>query len=89
MDKKKRNIQNGCSIIGVVALLIYIILAVVCSNTVSFALRILFAVIAAIAFAIKMGIEISNHDSCGSSILIIAFCLFDTVMSTMQLLLSM
>ena len=36
MDKKERNIQNGCSIIGIVALLIYIILAVVGRNTVSF-----------------------------------------------------
>ena len=85
MDEKKRNIQFGCSIIGTVALWIYIILALVGSNTVLFVLRILFAGIAAIAYAINMGAEISNDDSYKGSVFLIAICLADIVITAMQL----
>ena len=86
MDEKKRNIQIGCSIVGLVLLLIYAILTVVGSNTVVlFALRILFAGIAAIVYAIKMGVEISNDDFCGGSALLIAICLCNIMISAMQL----
>ena len=85
MDEKKRNIQIGCSIVGVVALLIYIILALVGRNTVLFVLRILFAGIAAIAYVIKTGAEISNDDSYKGSVFIIAICLAAIVITAMQL----
>ena len=85
MDEKKRKIQIACSIVGDVALLIYIILAVAGSNTVLFALRILCAVIAIIAFAFKMGAEISNDDSYGDSVFVITICLLDIVITAMQL----
>ena len=85
MDKKKRNIQITCSIVGSVAFLVYIILTVAGSNTVLFALKILFAGIAAIAYAIKMGAEISNDDSYANSVFLIVICLFDIVITAMQL----
>ena len=84
MDEKKRNIWIGCTIVGIVAILIYSILKVIGSNTVLFALRIIFAEIAVIAYAIRMGTEISSDDSYGTSVLIIAICLFAIVISAMQ-----
>lgn len=85
MDEKKRNTRSLCSIIGIVALLIYIIITVVGSNEYLLVLRVLFAGIAALSYAIKLGIEISCDEGIGNSIFLICICLFDILISAMQL----
>ena len=85
MDEKKRSICNICSIVGIVALLVFIILTVTGSNPYLLAIKLIFAGIAAIAYAITLGIEISSEETWGISVLVIAICLFDIVLAAMQL----
>lgn len=85
MDEKKRSICNICSIVGIVALLVYIILTVAGSNPYLLAIKLIFAGIAAIAYAIKLGVEISSEETWGNSVILIALCLFDIVLTAMQL----
>ena len=85
MDEKKRSICNICSIVGIVALLVYIILTVAGSNPYLLAIKLMFAGIAAIAYAIKLGVEISSEETWGNSVFLIALCLFDIVLTAMQL----
>ncbi len=85
MDEKKRSICKICHIVGNVALLVYIILKVAGSNPNLLAIKLLFAGIAAIAYAITLGIEISSEETWGISVLVIAICLFDIVLAAMQL----
>jgi len=85
MDEKKRSICNICSIVGIVALLVYIILTVAGSNPYLLAIKLIFAGIAAIAYAIKLGVEISSEETWGNSVILIALCLFDIVFTAMQL----
>ncbi len=85
MDEKKRSICNICSIVGIVALLVYIILTVAGSNPYLLAIKLIFASIAAIAYAIELGVEISSEETWGNSVILIALCLFDIVLTAMQL----
>ncbi len=85
MDEKKRNTRNLCSIIGMVALLIYIIITVVGSNEYLFVLRVLLAGIAALSYAIRLVIEISCNEEIGNTIILICVCLLDILISAMQL----
>ena len=85
MDEKKRSICNICSIVGIVALLVYIILTVAGSNPYLLAIRLIFASIAAIAYAIKLGVEISSEETWGTSLFLIVICLSDIVLTAMQL----
>lgn len=85
MDEKKRSICNICSIVGIVALLVYIILTVAGSNPYLLAIKLIFAGIAAIAYAIKLGVEISSEETWENSVILIALCLFDIVFTAMQL----
>ena len=85
MDEKKRSICNNCSIVGIVALLVYIILTVAGSNPYLLAIKLIFASIAAIAYAIELGVEISSEETWGNSVILIALCLFDIVLTAMQL----
>lgn len=85
MDEKKRSICNICSIVGIVALLVYIILTVAGSNPYLLAIKLIYAGIAAIAYAIKLGVEISSEETWGNSVFLIALCLFDIVLTAMQL----
>lgn len=75
MDEKKQSICNICSIVGIVALLVYIILTVAGSNPYLLAIRLIFVSIAAIAYVIKLGVKISSKEPCGSSVSFIAICL--------------
>ena len=85
MDEKKRSICNICSIVGNVSLLVYLILTVVGSTPYLLAIRLIFAGIAAVAYAIKLGVEISSEETWGNSVILIALCLFDIVLTAMQL----
>ncbi len=85
MDEKKRSICCICSIVGIVALLVYILLTVAGSNAYLLAIRLIFAGIAAIAYAIKLGVELSSEESWGNSVFLIAICLFDIVLTAIQL----
>ena len=85
MDEKKRSICIICCIVGIVALLVYCILTVAGSNPYLLAIRLIFAGIAAIAYAIKLGVEISSEETWGNSVFLIAICLFDIVLTAIQL----
>lgn len=85
MDENKRSICDICCIVGIVALLVYIILTVAGRNPYLLAIRLIFAGIAAIAFAIKLGVEISSEETWVNSVFWIALCLFDIVFTAMQL----
>lgn len=85
MDEKKQSICNICNIVGIVALLVYIILTVAGSNPYLLAIKLIFAGIATIAYAIKLGVEISSEETWGNSVFLIAICLFDIVLTAMQL----
>ena len=85
MDEKKRSIHTVCTLVGIASLLIYIILTVVGTNVMLLTLRILFAGIATIAYAIKLGVELTSDESWGNSVFLIAICLFDIVMTAVQL----
>lgn len=85
MDEKKRNICIVCDIVGFVALLVYGILTVAGSTTYLLAIRLIFAGIAAIAYAIKLGVEISSEESWENSVFLIAMCLFYILITARQL----
>ncbi len=86
MDEKKQKICDICSVVGYVALLIYIIVAVASArNNGLVVARILVAVIAAISFAIKMVVEIASKEKCRCSIVVLCICLANIVISSMQL----
>ena len=77
--------RNICSIVGIVSLLIYIILTVVGTNNYLLAMRVFFAGVAAVAYSIKMGIELANDESIGYSIFLVAICILDVVISSIQM----
>ena len=85
MDEKKRSICNICSIVGNVSLLVYLILTVVGSTPYLLAIRLIFAGIAAVAYAIKLGVEISREETWGNSAFMITICLVDIVVTAVQL----
>lgn len=85
MDEKKRSILNICNIVGIVALLVYIILTVAGRTNFLLITRLIFAGIATIAWAIKLGIEIASEKPLVISIFFIANCLFDIVLTAIQL----
>lgn len=85
MDEKKRSLYNICNIVGIVAFLVYIILTVAGSNPYLLVIRLIFVSIAAIAYAIKLGVEISSEKNWGSSVFFLAICLSDIVLIAIQL----
>ena len=85
MDEKKRSILNICNIVGIVALLVYIILTVAGRTNCLLITRLIFAGIATIACAIKLGVEIASEKPLVISIFFIANCLFDIVLTAIQL----
>lgn len=87
MDEKKQKIYDICNVVGCLALLIYIIVAVAgARNNGLVVTRILLAGIAAINYAIMIAVKITSKEKCGHSILILCICLSDIVISSMQLL---
>ena len=89
MDEKKYSICSICKIVGDVALdvalSVSLILAVAGSTPYLLAIKLLYFVIAAIAFAIILGIEISSEETWGLPALVIAGCLFNIALTAMQL----
>ena len=84
-EKKKRNNKILCISTGIVALLICLILIVVGRSKYLLVLRALFAGIAALSFAIKLGIEISCDEEIVNSILLICICLLIILLNAMRL----
>ncbi len=74
--KKARNI---CNIVGFVALLSYYILDLIGTNNYLFTMQVLLAVMAAIAYSVKLKIEIINNDFCDSSAVLIVICIIDII----------
>lgn len=85
MDEKKYSICSICNIVGDVALLVTLILTVAGSTPYLLAIKLLYFVIAAIAFAIRLDVEISSEKNCIISVLVIAGCLFNIALTAMQL----
>ena len=85
MDEKKYSIWNICNIVGIVALLVSYILTVAGSNPYLLAIKLLFLGIAAIAYVIRLGVEISSEEPWGISVFVIANCLFYIALTAMQL----
>ena len=85
MAEKKRRLYNICNSAGIVALLVYIILTVAGSNPYLLVIRLIFASIAAIVYAIKLGVEISSEKNWGSSVFFLAIFLSDIVLIAIQL----
>ena len=81
--KKARNI---CDIVGFVSLLIYIISAFIGINVYLLAIRVILAGVAATAFGIRLGIELTSSEKFGYSVFLISVCFFDLLISTMQLI---
>ena len=75
--------KNNCLIFGFVSLLIYTILTAIGTNQYPLILRIFFAGVAAVAFAIRMIIEISNKENFEDSIIAVVWCLLDIVFSVL------
>ena len=83
MDEKKRSICNICFCVGIVASVVYIILAVTGS---SLYFRLIFAGIATIAYIIKFCVEFSSKESCKDSVFLIVACLIYIVFTVLQLI---
>ena len=79
LDKK-----DICNLVGTIALLIYIILAICGKNTFLLTGRIIFAIVATIAYLIKMGIEFHNKQDTIHSVILIQFCLWDIYLTVIQ-----
>lgn len=80
----KRNIYNVCSIIGIIACLIYFIFMLVGkSNTFR---RILLATVASIVASIRMGIQLSNDEPYENSVTIIFSMLICIICPLLNLL---
>ena len=75
--------KNNCLIVGFVSLLIYTILTAMGTNQYPLKLRIFFAGVAAVAFAIRMIIEIFNKENFEDSIIAVVWCLLDIVFSVL------
>ena len=69
----KRNIYNVCSIIGIIACLIYFIFMLVGKSNTFLVWRILLATVASIVASIRMGIQLSNDEPYENSVTIIFF----------------
>ena len=80
-EKKKQNIYSICGIVATVALLGYIALTVAGSSAYLLAIRLIFTGIAAIAIAIRLVVEISSKDSWINSVVLIAICLYEIVVT--------
>ena len=85
MDEKKCSICSICDIVGYVALLVSLILLVTGSYPYLLTIILLFLGIAAVAFAIRLGIEISSEETCIISVLSLAWCLFNIALTAIQL----
>ena len=80
----KLNKKDICNLVGTIALLIYIILAISGKTTFLLTGRIIFASIAAIAYLIKMGIEFHDKQDTTHSAMLISFCLWDIYLTAIQ-----
>lgn len=89
MDEKKRSICNWCSIVAIISLLIYIVAIILGSNVYLLAIRIAFATIATIAYAIRLSIEIAYEQKFINSFFLFFICLFDLAMSAAQLVITL
>lgn len=86
MNEKLSNLRTACSIAGIVALLIYIVLTIAGSGNVFLAVRVITATIALIAYAIKCGAEIVSDEKFGNSIFLMSICVLDIVLSAVQMI---
>lgn len=86
MYEKLNTLRTTCSIAGIVALLIYVVLPIAGSGNVFLAVRVFTATIALTAYAIKCGAEIVSDEKFGISIFLMTICVFDIVLSAAQMI---
>lgn len=79
LDKK-----DICNLVGTIALLIYIILAISGKTTFLLTGRIILASVAAIAYLIKMGIEFHDKQDTSHSVILTSFCLWDIYLTATE-----
>ena len=79
LDKK-----DICNLVGTTALLIYIILVISGKDSFLLTGRIVLASIAAIAYLIKMGIEIHDKQDFSHSVILTSFCLWDIYLTATE-----
>lgn len=86
MYEKLNSLRSACNIAGIVALLIYIMLCFGGSNSSFLVIRVITAVIALTAYSIKCGAEAISDEKLGSTIFLMAICLFDIIFSAIMLI---
>lgn len=86
MYEKLNSLRLACKIVGIVALLIYIMLCFGGSNSSFLVIRVITAVIALIAYSIQCGAEIISDEKLGSTIFLMANCLFNIIFSAIMLI---
>ena len=86
MNEKLNNLWSGCSIAGIVALLIYIVLTIAGSGNVFLVVRVITATIALTAYAVKCGAEIVSDEKFGNSIFLMCICVLDIILSAAQMI---
>lgn len=86
MYENLNTLRSTCNIAGTVALLIYILLCFGGNNSIFLVMRVITAVIALTVFSIKCGAEAISDEKLGNTIFLMAFCLFDIIMSAIMLI---
>ena len=72
MDERERNIWRNSTIIGIVLVLVYFFIITLFEITSGIILlKIVLSVLALIAYAIRLVIELVNHERCGYSIFMV------------------
>lgn len=85
MYEKLDTLRATCSIAGIVALLIYIVLCLTGNSSSFLLVRVITATIALTAYSIKCGAEVVSDEKFGNSIFLMAICLLDLIASAMML----
>lgn len=86
MSEKERRFCSICNIVGGVAILVHLILTFLQGIPHLFVIRLIFACIATVAFAIKFGIELLRAEKYGYSLFLFVISLLNIVVSAMELL---
>lgn len=86
MEEKLESLRFGCGFVGTIGFSAYIILVLAGSCVgINFLSRIITAMVALIAYSIKLGIEIASHKECTTSVYCILFAIIDIIVTAANL----
>ena len=74
-----------CNTIAIISLLIFIVLIMASDHEFIVCMRIVFAGLAALAYGVRLGIEIANDEKIGVSLGLIAICILNVFLSATEL----